>query len=385
MTHVRVRMRLSGAMLMSAIALSPGLAQDGVTLPVGQNLHPRPEQAADVMLEINATGFYALNGNPVTTAQFAERLGPLMRRSRDRVLYVRADTRLRSALLDSVNAIAASGGACVVSLVATQRPGTVSLVMSDSAGYIPANRGAIDVQLPIPRAPQATIARQQASAIVIEVLPGPAYRINTQPVTPDHLWPRLVEIYNPRPVKLVYMRADPTVAYGDVFSAIDVARAAGIVDIIAAPPELATPSGLPRIDLSMHVTNQYDSAAERIDGNIGRCRRGDVYSGRSISAPVVYFEFQVEKPATALQDSVAPRYPDEMRASHTKGEVLAQFVVDTTGRVLPETFKVLKSTHDLFTQAVMNALPGMRFTPATIAGVPVRQLVQRPFYFSVTP
>jgi protein TonB len=59
--------------------------------------------------------------------------------------------------------------------------------------------------------------------------------------------------------------------------------------------------------------------------------------------------------------------------------------VDTNGRALPETFKALRTTHDLFTQAVKDALPDMRFVPAMLGGKLVRQLVQAPFQFTFTP
>ena len=67
-----------------------------------------------------------------------------------------------------------------------------------------------------------------------------------------------------------------------------------------------------------------------------------------------------------------------------EGEVLAQFVVDTTGRAEPNSLKVLKSSHDLFVQSVKNALPQMRFIPAEVGGRKVKQLVQQPFTFSIT-
>ena len=66
-----------------------------------------------------------------------------------------------------------------------------------------------------------------------------------------------------------------------------------------------------------------------------------------------------------------------------RGEVLAQFVVDADGRYEPGSFKVLKSSHELFTQAVKNALPNMRFYPAEVGGKKVKQLVQQPFTFSL--
>ena len=79
-----------------------------------------------------------------------------------------------------------------------------------------------------------------------------------------------------------------------------------------------------------------------------------------------------------------PRYPDMLRSANVEGEVLAQFVVDTTGRADMSTFKVLKSSHDLFTNAVHSTLPNMRFYAAEIGGRKVKQLVQMPFQFALT-
>ena len=58
--------------------------------------------------------------------------------------------------------------------------------------------------------------------------------------------------------------------------------------------------------------------------------------------------------------------------------------VDTTGRAEMASFKVLKSTHELFTNAVKSSLPQMRFYPAEVGGRKVKQLVQMPFQFSLT-
>jgi protein TonB len=72
-----------------------------------------------------------------------------------------------------------------------------------------------------------------------------------------------------------------------------------------------------------------------------------------------------------------------LRSANVEGEVLAQFVVDTTGRVDMGTFKVLKSSHDLFAAAVKSALASARYYPAEIGGRKVKQLVQQPFTFSL--
>jgi TonB family protein len=96
-----------------------------------------------------------------------------------------------------------------------------------------------------------------------------------------------------------------------------------------------------------------------------------------------YFEFQVEQPVTPAASSPAPRYPDLMRRAKVEGEVLVQFIVGPDGVADVGSFKVLESTHDLFTKAVREALPAMRFNPARVGGKAVRQLVQQPFTFSL--
>ena len=95
-----------------------------------------------------------------------------------------------------------------------------------------------------------------------------------------------------------------------------------------------------------------------------------------------YFEFQVEKPVVPV-GQVAPAYPPELQARGVSGQVIAQFVVDETGRVDVATFKVIESTHALFTSAVEATLPRMHFEPAELGGRAVRQLVQQPFVFNI--
>ena len=98
-----------------------------------------------------------------------------------------------------------------------------------------------------------------------------------------------------------------------------------------------------------------------------------------------FFAFQVEKEVTIAAGNVTPHFPDSLRIARVSGEVLASFIVDTTGLADVESFKVLKSTHDLYSAAVRDALPAMRFTPAEIGGRKVRQLVQQPFVFFLPP
>jgi TonB family protein len=95
-------------------------------------------------------------------------------------------------------------------------------------------------------------------------------------------------------------------------------------------------------------------------------------------------EFQVEQPVQNVAGNPAPRYPDSLRAANVEGEVLAQFVVDTSGHADISTFKALKETHPMFTSAVISALPNMKFDPARVGDRKVKQLLQMPFQFSLS-
>jgi biopolymer transport protein ExbD len=101
---------------------------------------------------------------------------------------------------------------------------------------IPMSRKAIDLQLPDPT-PDDQPSGPPPSQIVLEVLPGNTYRINTQPVTKQDLQKRLKEIYDPRPDKIIFVKGDPAVKYSDVIFAMDVARGAGVKIIATTPKE----------------------------------------------------------------------------------------------------------------------------------------------------
>ena len=106
--------------------------------------------------------------------------------------------------------------------------------------------------------------------------------------------------------------------------------------------------------------------------------------GRAEGERLVRTERGRRNPVAPLPGGSQPRYPDILRQAGVEGEVLAQFVVDTSGRAEMNSYKVLKTTHELFGNAVKNALPGMRFIPAEVGGRKVRQLVQQPFTFAIS-
>ncbi len=148
--------------------------------------------------------------------------------------------------------------------------------------------------------------------------------------------------------------------------------------VLTAPVEI--PDVIPDIDLSKKVTDEADFSGKGVAGGVAKGKEG----GAVVQSDQPYFEFQVEKPVVPAPGSISPRYPDMLRQAGVEGEVLAQFVVDTTGRAEAGSLKILKSSHDMFVQSVKNALPQMKFIPAEVGGRKVKQLVQQPFTFSIT-
>jgi protein TonB len=146
--------------------------------------------------------------------------------------------------------------------------------------------------------------------------------------------------------------------------------------VLTAPVNI--PNVLPDIDLTAKMTNESDFSGKGIQSD--KAAKGPVAKPEGDQP---YFEFMVEKPVTEASNTQRPRYPDILKSAGVEGEVLAQFVVDTTGHVEINTFKVLKTSHELFAAAVRSALPGMRFIPAEVGQKRVRQLVQQPFVFAI--
>lgn len=80
-------------------------------------------------------------------------------------------------------------------------------------------------------------------------------------------------------------------------------------------------------------------------------------------------------------NSPLPVYPPQLEQRGITGSVRSQFVVDTMGKAEINSIKILSSDHPLFSEAVLDVIPRMRFFPASFKGKKVRQLVQLPFNF----
>ena len=100
----------------------------------------------------------------------------------------------------------------------------------------PMNRKALDANV---APPDTRTASESASnnQIVLELPDGGGYLINTQPVPEGQLSQQLHTIFDPRPAKLLFIKAGQNRIYQDVVEAMDVAMGSGIQIIGFTPIE----------------------------------------------------------------------------------------------------------------------------------------------------
>lgn len=115
-----------------------------------------------------------------------------------------------------------------------------------------------------------------------------------------------------------------------------------------------------------------------------RAPRAQVDLEDLVDRAAIFTAENVDSPATAdLNHPIRPEFPPPLYAARVRGLTIAEFVVDTLGRVEESTIGIVSSTDPLFSDAVRTALRGATFVPAEKAGRRVRQVVQQPFRFDV--
>ena len=78
-----------------------------------------------------------------------------------------------------------------------------------------------------------------------------------------------------------------------------------------------------------------------------------------------------------------PIYPELLRQAGIAGKVVLEAVVDTTGRVLPQSITLVSATHLGFVEPARQALLQTLFRPAMVDGKPVRLRVRIPYDFTI--
>ena len=136
---------------------------------------------------------------------------------------------------------------------------------------------------------------------------------------------------------------------------------------------------VPSIDISEVVSKPSDFS----HGAIASASNGEQESGGGPGGAPFRAD-QVEKQVGVMPGNTPPRYPEVLRSSGVEGQVIAEFVVDEQGRAEEGSLRFTRSDNRLFEDAVRVALRRMRFSPAEVGGVKVRQLVQMPFVFTLS-
>ena len=115
-------------------------------------------------------------------------------------------------------------------------------------------------------------------------------------------------------------------------------------------------------------------------------RRPSKNLGPMLASLLIYTANQVDS-AAALEPGqvIDVAYPTALFAERLAGTTVAEFVVGPDGAMERDTFGVVSSTHELFTEAVRQALESVRFTPAIKDDRRVRQVVHMPFRFAPPP
>jgi len=135
---------------------------------------------------------------------------------------------------------------------------------------------------------------------------------------------------------------------------------------------------LPPIGTMTELTSSHDFDGVRTTDGESLLAGGDGADGAH-----AYFASQVDTPALPGAGNAPPRYPLVLERSRVNGEVIAQFVVDSAGRVDMRTFRIVRTSNDLFSASLQSVLPSWRFLPARAGGRRVSQVVQLPVQFAV--
>jgi protein TonB len=207
--------------------------------------------------------------------------------------------------------------------------------------------------------PRAGTTRHAAGEVLQEHRPG-IQRIRYIVIAP----PRATATAHVKP------QAVPSLALADVQ-----APSIGPISIPVAAP-------IADIDLSSKV-NAPDSAAMSV-AHLSDVIKGVVGNPTpEVNHVGPYTKDDVERVVAPFPNNAKPVYPGRLERQGVETSFVAQFVVDSTGRVDNDSMLFPTNVHPLFIQSVRESLRRARFYPAEVGGRRVRQLVEQQFTFMI--
>ena len=87
------------------------------TMPKADNLDPSPEQEGEIILGIDDGGRFFINTRPIADDQLEDQLASMYANREDKILYMKADNRLKYGRVQEAIEIARKAGARVVASI----------------------------------------------------------------------------------------------------------------------------------------------------------------------------------------------------------------------------------------------------------------------------
>lgn len=140
---------------------------------------------------------------------------------------------------------------------------------------------------------------------------------------------------------------------------------------IVAPTDI--PTNIPPIDLK-ETFDPKDYSGVGVEGGNA--------TGVVPSSDQVYLEAVVEERPERLSGPQL-QYPEILRQAGVTGRVVVQAIIDTTGRAIPSSVRVIQTVHSGFDQPAKNLVLNSLFRPARVSGRAVKVLVNVPIDFTL--
>jgi TonB family protein len=133
------------------------------------------------------------------------------------------------------------------------------------------------------------------------------------------------------------------------------------------------PTNIPPVNLQEHFDPK-DYSGTGVEGGLG--------SGMVPTGNEVFVEALVEEKPDRLSGPPMV-YPELLRQAGIQGRVMVQAIIDTLGRVEPNSVKIIQSPNPGFEQSAKTLVIKSLYRPARVHGRAVRVLIQIPIDFRI--
>jgi TonB family protein len=301
-----------------------------VNLPTGQS--GETWLSDYVSVSVDKDGHYFFDKNEMTEADMRARLIQVHQSDPEAKVFVRGDRDTVHGNVVHLLDVLRSAGFYKISFE----------IKSEAAKAVPAPKGTetmavkgIRVNLPAAVGPPSTGVKDFVS---IKVLEGNAVFFDNQIVPDDQVLPRLYELHRANPDIKVSISASLMALHGDVITALDKVRTAGITKV-AYQIRSAPPQGVPKDEV------------KEVAGRPGTM---------SISAAKALAVF-----------APRPEYPYEARSLYITGSGVCVLTVDPRSGNVTDAIMAQSTASPILDNSTLTAFKRWRFRPGTVTKVKI--------------